>query len=989
MRVKSALAIILAAVLAAGTVSGAPFSRSRTYRQAISLYQNKMYSEARRAFERISPDAVADGYVALCALKLRSSDASELLSQYRTAHTGTKLLNDVLNASATNLFDDENYQDALAEYQLVDPANLLENELPEYYFKRGYCEYTAGTYPEAIASFEKLEALPYSDYTPAGYYLHGIILYNQKRFAEAEPRLSESRKDPRFEELSRFYIIDCEFNRKNYDYAISEGEAMYPDAPKERQEHLARLISESYLVKGNKEKAREYFEGVYHTDLTRSDFFYSGSVLYAVEDYRGAIEQFTRMTDRTDSLGQIANYQLGNAYIRTRNKVAAMESFRDAADADFDQHIKEDALFNYAKLAFDLNKDTGGFAAYIKRYSTKTKGEQIYSYMALADLVDRDYAGAVAAYDNIDELSDDMKANYTKANFLRAEQLIRNGSYSDAVPFLRTCGYYLPKNDRFGQLSRYWLAESYYRAENFKDAERNFLELYNSDALYDLPEGKSLSYNVAYSYLKQDNFDSAAKWFDTYIASGDSRFREDAFNRRADCDFASASYKEAVDSYQRVLDEYPAVDNLYALYRKGMAQGLAGDKKAKIATLSKAESASPKALMYSECLYELGRTRIDLKSYQLAESTFVKLRDTATDNIYVSKALIGLGMVKRNTGKYEEALANYKKVVSLLPGSEYAEESMMAIESIYQTMKHPEKYLEYVEQNSLAKGKSEEDRDKMYFNTAEQVYLAGNYGQAIQTLQKYLDNYPAGSNTVQARFYMAESYKALGEKEKAAECYRQVSESGVETSFSEMSRLNYANLLYSLERFPDAYKAYNALSVSARIDENRTTGYVGMMRSAFRDKNYNPAIAAADQALASKGISDDLRRESLYVKGKSYFSTSRRNEALDIFKTLSANPSTAEGAEARYILMTDAFDKADFEQVETYVYDFAERSGDQTYWLAKAYLLLGDSFVERGKYSQAKATYESIRDGYEPSSSTDDIPDNVTLKLARLAELAK
>jgi len=609
--------------------------------------------------------------------------------------------------------------------------------------------------------------------------------------------------------------------------------------------------------------------------------------------------------------------------------------------------------------------------------------------MGLAALVDKDYAHAIATYDNIDELAPDMRANYTKANFLRANQLMNNGSWSDAVTYLRTCGYYLPKNDRFGQLARYWLAESYYRTGNFNEGERVFLELYNSDALYDKPEGKSLAYNIAFCHLKQGSFDSAAKWFDTYISSSNATFRKDAFLRRADCDFLSGDYKEAVKSYQRALDEFPPVDDLYALYRKGMSQGLAKDRKGKVATLALAEKADPTANMYSECLYEHGRTRMELKSYTAAASTFEKLRETAPDNIYVAKALIGLGMVRRNAGDYDASLNCYKQVVSLLPGSEFAEEAMMAIESIYQAKKQPEKYLEYLEQNQLAASKDEASKDAIYFNTAEQVFLTGNWQQAIQTLQQYLDNFPSGTNRIQARYYMAESWKALGDKEKADEYYRQVADSGVENSATEMSRLNHASILYGFERFSEAYKAYGVLLSTAKIEDNVLTAKTGMMRSAYRAKDYDAAITAAGNLIATRGLEANLRREAEFVKGKSCFSTSRRKEAMEIFKNLSADPSTPEGAESLFLLMSDSFNSGDFEQIEKLVYDFSAKAGDQSYWLARAYVLLGESFVERGMYDQAKATYDSIAEGYEPESDTDDVLETVNQKLARLAELKK
>ena len=50
----------------------------------------------------------------------------------------------------------------------------------------------------------------------------------------------------------------------------------------------------------------------------------------------------------------------------------------------------------------------------------------------------------------------------------------------------------------------------------------------------------------------------------------------------------------------------------------------------------------------------------------------------------------------------------------------------------------------------------------------------------------------------------------------------------------------------------------------------------------------------------------------------------------------------------------------------------------------KSLVVLGDSFVERGELSQAKATFESVRDGYTPAGDTDDLQDAVKLRLEKL-----
>ena len=53
------------------------------------------------------------------------------------------------------------------------------------------------------------------------------------------------------------------------------------------------------------------------------------------------------------------------------------------------------------------------------------------------------------------------------------------------------------------------------------------------------------------------------------------------------------------------------------------------------------------------------------------------------------------------------------------------------------------------------------------------------------------------------------------------------------------------------------------------------------------------------------------------------------------------------------------------------------------YWLAKSYIVLGDSFVAQGNKEQAKATFESILEGYKPEVK-DEIAGQVKLRLSRL-----
>ena len=43
--------------------------------------------------------------------------------------------------------------------------------------------------------------------------------------------------------------------------------------------------------------------------------------------------------------------------------------------------------------------------------------------------------------------------------------------------------------------------------------------------------------------------------------------------------------------------------------------------------------------------------------------------------------------------------------------------------------------------------------------------------------------------------------------------------------------------------------------------------------------------------------------------------------------------------------------------------------------------------MDRGEFSQAKATFESVRDGYVTESDTDDVIDGVKIRLEKLEEM--
>ena len=989
MNMKNIMAGLAAALLSASALyADVPV---REYREILRLQENGMHGRSRHLFNEkaaASRGGDASGRAVLSEVIMNVPGYEARVKEFMEENPHSVLIPQITYRHALNLFDRQEYKAAGALLDEVAPTAIERSQVDEYLFKKAYCELENGDVDRALLRFIELEKRPISDYTAPAKYSIAYIYYEKKEFFDALGWFEKAALDRRFAENANYFIMECRFMLKDYEYVTRHGERMYKSVPEDRKPHLARIISESWLVLGNASEARRYYELTANASgqpKNRTDWFYSGSVLYAVGDYKGAIESYSNMESRADSIGQVANYQLGYSYVQTKNKVAAIQAFKDASMSMFDPAISEDAYFNWAKLAFDINNDPSVFQTYIKRYSDREKDDKIYSYMAVAALHNHDYAGAVDAYGMIDELDDDMRNNYMKANYLRAHQLISAGSYRLAVQCLKVAAYYSDKGSRFNQLSRFWIAESYYRNDQYRQARELYTELYNQSALYRQPESYLIPYNIAYCFFKEGDYDSAEKWFSLYLDGSVADFRKDALERVGDCHFVRKDYKSAAAAYDVVVGDFYDVNDIYPYYQAALSYGLSRNSERKIKLLSNALSADPSARFYPEAIYELGRAYVLREDDTNAEKVFHQLASSSKDTTYVAKAYIELGSLSRNQSQFNEALGYYKTVVEEMPLSGYAEDALAAIESIYQTKNEPQEYLAYIESIGKGASKTADEKEKMILNAAEQNYLTGNYQRALASLQEYLEQYPAGKYAFNAEFYIADSYKNLGKFEQACDSYEKVIEGGT-GSYVELAMLGFSDLSYKLERWDDALGGYSSLYAAARFDNNRFAALEGMMRSAYRGNKWYEAIKNADKVLFERRTSDAVKREAEFVKAKAFMATSRRAEALAAMEKLAADCMDEFGAEAVYMLIMDSYDKAEFAEVENKVYAFADAGSPQTYWLAKSFIVLGDSFVDRGEFMQAKATFESVRDGYV-SSGKDDVMDNVRMRLEKLQEM--
>lgn len=961
------------------------------------LYGNDMYSAARSEIDDILRQYEVSGavetelaaYGIVCDIRLGSPGLDALMEEYREKYRYAPEYMGVCLMYAGHYFDNEDYAGALRILDAVEYPLLSRDDKRTFLFQRSFCQLRAGRLSDARTGFDRLLKDRHDRYTVASTYYRGYIAYVDKDFRKAVKLLSSIRDDGHFGSYCEYYILESSLMLEDYRYVTDNGAAVLSAVrDKDMKAKVARMVSQAYYRLDSPEEARKWFESYTSSGagMSRKDNYYLGIISYSLEAYRAAVEALGKVTGPEDSLSQSACLHIANSCLKLKNKHDALTYYKMAADMNFDEGIREEGFFNYAKLAFDLNSDIAPFQEYLKTYPRSGRSDEIYSYIAASCLLSKKYKAAIDALNMISRLTPEMDMNLQKAAFLRGMELFDRGSYGGAVTDFRIALDHSDYNASLALLTRFWLAEACYRSGRLDEAVSLNDYLARNSAFRSFKEYPLMLYGQGYNYFAKEDYESSIEWFNRFLDlhGPDMDLIIEAKLRVGDSFFMLRDYARAASVYEEVaMVDYNDGQVLYAAFQCAVAYGLLSDLERKMNILEAVMDRQSDSPVYTMAVYELGRTYVQRSMPDKAVRCFKYLLEEVEDPVYDGKALLELGMIYSNAGEYSQALSYLTRIVEEMPLSEDTENALAVIESIYVALNRPDDYFAYLERTGMSGTKTPDEKELMIFNAAEQIYLSGDYSAAISALESFISGYPDGQKTPLAYFYLGESLSATGRKEEAAASYAEVMDKG-SGSFVELSTLHYAGICYDIEQYGKAAAAYEKLLDIAKLDNNRHAALAGTMRSYYMDGKYVQALEAASRVREASGADAEEQEEAVYIMAKSYMALGRRSDALPLLKELSKDNFTPRGAEAAYLLIQDTYDAGNFEEVENLVYAFSDSQTSQTYWLAKSFIVLGDSFAEREEWNQARATFESIRDGYEPGDSKDDVLDQVNMRLARM-----
>ncbi|NOQ73324.1 MAG: tetratricopeptide repeat protein [Crocinitomix sp.] len=957
--------------------------------KAEDLYEKMKYSAAEEEFnhfmagQRDHNDPIyvkAMYYSALSALHLYHADAERRLLKFLREYPESIHRQNVYLELGRYYYRGKKFIDAIEWLELIDVYDLTAEEKEEFYFKLGYSHFRRNNLKKARDAFYEIISSEGQYQAPALYY-YSHIAYTEKSYQTALEGFTKLKDDPSFKDVVPYYIAQIYYLQGKYEMLLEYAPNVVDSTNPRNEAGMAHLVGDAFYKIGKYDEAVPFLEEYNKKSATTRDEDYQlGYAYYKSGDYENAIPMFGKVAQVRDELGQIALYHIGECYLKREEFLYARNAFEAASVLSFDAAVEEDALYNYAVLSYKLDYNPFDEAVeamnlFLERYPNSPRKQDMYQYLVNVYTTMGNYKSAMESIDRIEEKDFKMKNAYQIMAYNHGVELFENGEMDQAIDAFKLVKRY-PIDPKLNAMSLYWIAEASYKKADYPAAIAQYRAFLDEPGGYGVIEHNDAYYNMAYAYFKQKDYANAIQYFrtftqdetethkekitDAYLRIGDSYFvRKPDDNPKPDDDNAILFYQKAIATGGGQID--------YAKFQIGLSYGFKRQYTNKASIMLDIVNNHARSPLAVPALYEAG------ESYRLMSNAddpshkdkaikyYRQLIQDHPRHLKVVDAIFQIGMLHLFAQEYNLAEKQFLQVVNEYPGSERFSESLDRLRDVYTALNRTEEYSDLLDR--IGQGIGEDEKDELMYDGAFRAYEDSSFTDAAASFKKYLNRFARPRHEIDALFFMADSYRELGQMELSANAFKQLLERP--TNFYTEEAAGIASKVeYDAENYQKAADYYLILENSASFPENKLKAEIGLMRCYTFLEDLGVAADYAKKVLADPLALDNVKVEAHYVIGKAALEANNYDKAMSEFKTVTEETSSVLGAEAQYSIALIYHLQEKFKKSEDEVRVLMKERAGYNFWVAKALILQAKNSIGLDDYIQAEYTINSVLNGY-------------------------
>lgn len=969
----------------------------RAFKEGTEYFEDGLLAKAQRSFQEtldlLLPvqDAKAEMLrtqarlnLAKCGVQLEAKDGeSKTLQVIRSLHPDPEY-QQALADMGDYYFNNRRYDEALDYYAKIPAGSLPKDQMVQVQFRQGYAHFARKEYTTAKTYLKTIAADSSSGYfAPSNYYL-GLCYFFESDYDKAYASFTAIENRPEYKNELPYVQAQILFAQQKFDAVIQKTAPLVNDTRTANLKEIRQLAGQSYFEKGDYANALPHldFYASKATKMREEELYQIGYTQYQVKKYQEAIRNFKPLSTASTLIGQNAMFYLANCYLQLGDKKSALNALGTAKRLDFDPLLQEDAKFNYAKLALELNQPREAATELqdiLPQSKYYTQAQQLLSQALLGY---RDYQQALNILEDIFKRnkSPELLATYQKIALNRALQLIQTKDLTGAKKHLQMA-IDNPIDPKSQAIALFWMADIANRQEQYQESIQ-YVDRYLAAArpLNDLPEESGLiaaNYLQGYNLLKTNSYDRSRSFFQAtvdainrnkkLIANADisNTLLGDATMRLGDAYFRINQYNNAAQYYDEVISKrYTGYD--YAIFQKALIEGLRGRRSDEIVALQRLEREFPNSEYADDALFRLGTTYQEIGKLSEALEPLRNLTSKYRNKSpLVNQALLQLGLISYNLGNYEGAISYYKQVFTNNPEPGEATQALESLEEIYiRDLGKPGEYTAFLE---TVPGFKVDNyvRDSINYKTALVQFENSEYKRAAESFTSYLRAFPNGLYVLPATYNRGECYTQLKQFSQALADYEAVVKQGSSKYYTKALEKASIIAYHDALDFEKAFSLYVLMEKSATSDEMLFTAQIGAMRSAYRSKNTSAVSAYAAKVANNQRASQEQIATANFYIGKQAFDAQDLSTALTALQKVVKTSDNEQTAEARYLIAQIYFQRRELDKAQEACMAANRESSAYRIWVGKSILLLADVFAEKGDLYSAKAALETVLENFD------------------------
>ncbi|MBK1439064.1 tetratricopeptide repeat protein [Parapedobacter sp. ISTM3] len=977
---------------------------NQAYKTGMELYEKGKYAAAAKHFDKVEAIRINSTlqedehaeltllkenvrfYQAICALELEESDAESRFLRYIKDYPASANAKAAYFQVGRSYFAKKDYKKTLEWFNRLDSRNLAGRENKEFRYKQAYSFFMTDDYASAKPIFQQLKDEG-GVYQEASIYYYAYLCYLDREFKVALAEFEKLKGSKTYEATYPYYITALYYLDHRYDDVLDYALPILETTKQAHETDMFRIIAATYFAKNDFERAKEYYDRFQLADQGKTqnnqDSYQIGYIAYKNGDYEKAIAELEKM-EEPDAYYQSAMIALGDAFLKVGNKQSARNAFFKASKLDFDPALKEEGLFNYAKLSYELEFHQVALEAakeYLDTYPNSKRLEEAKTLYAETLLGTNNYRAAVDILESIKNRGREADAAYQKVTYYRGLEFYNERAFENSISlFMRSEQYSI--DPEIAALATYWKAEAMYEVRKYGEAVQNFSRFLRMPAARNTDVYAYANYALAYAAFRNNSFNTAANYFERFLSTGgnaiEPNVRNDAIARLGDSYFSMRNYGRAMQYYDRLINSKASSQD-YALFQRGIIQGLQGNNDAKLSTLRSVVERFPNSNYADDVAFEIPYTYFTMGDYDTAIDGLQQMIEKYPRSSYAPRALMTIGLVQYNKDDTEAAMATFRRVVEEHSTTDEARQALRSIENIYLDRGDASGYINYATSTNIG-DLSTAEQDNLAFQAAHTLFARGEYQAAVEAINAYFDKFPKPIQEKHARYIRGVSLYRTGHPKEALHDLNIILNDWT-SQYTENTLLTVSELYLGLGQYNEAIVHLKKLELTSEYKANYGYAVNNLLVCYYE-------IGDMEQVIKYAKLIKDYDRSSEEDIAKAHLYTARallrQGDTQNSMKELNLaalKSQTVVGAEARYRVGQLQYEAKDYDKAIESAFEVINNMASHDYWVAKSFILLADAYAGKGDDFQAKSTLESVIENYE---GEDDVIPSAKERLQKL-----